>query len=293
MRGTLAAQAFGMDLTHEIRRHGGLAATHELLRSGATSYDLARAVGRGAIIRARQGWYTLPGTEIERVEAVRVGGRLSCISGGKAHGLWVRDTDRIHVRVGSHDSRLRTRHDHKVRLSSTPARSVVVHWGGREARGTRFVLSVSDCLVDIIWCQSPESTVAAADSAMNSGLLTPDEWRAIVRRAPLRLRRLLECADSRSQSIIESITRFRLQMLGYHPRPQVHIAGVGWVDLLLGRLVIELDGWEFHKSRAQFEEDRRRDAALAIRGYRVLRFTYRQVMGAWHKVLGAIRACLR
>jgi very-short-patch-repair endonuclease len=38
-------------------------------------------------------------------------------------------------------------------------------------------------------------------------------------------------------------------------------------------LVVEVDGYEFHKSRAQFEDDRRRDAKLMVAGYRVLRVT--------------------
>jgi very-short-patch-repair endonuclease len=39
------------------------------------------------------------------------------------------------------------------------------------------------------------------------------------------------------------------------------------------KLVVEIDGHEFHKSRAQFENDRRRDAKLMVAGYRVLRVT--------------------
>lgn len=42
-------------------------------------------------------------------------------------------------------------------------------------------------------------------------------------------------------------------------------------------VVVELDGWEHHKTRRAFEDDRRRAAALEAAGYRVLRFTWRQV----------------
>jgi predicted transcriptional regulator of viral defense system len=38
-------------------------------------------------------------------------------------------------------------------------------------------------------------------------------------------------------------------------------------------LIVELDGWETHRTRAAFEADRRRDAALQAAGWRVLRFT--------------------
>lgn len=42
-------------------------------------------------------------------------------------------------------------------------------------------------------------------------------------------------------------------------------------------VVAETDGWSAHGHRAAFERDRVRDAALAAAGYRVVRFTWRQV----------------
>jgi very-short-patch-repair endonuclease len=42
------------------------------------------------------------------------------------------------------------------------------------------------------------------------------------------------------------------------------------------RLVVEVDGFAFHSSRAAFERDRARDAELTARGYRVIRVTWRQ-----------------
>ena len=49
-----------------------------------------------------------------------------------------------------------------------------------------------------------------------------------------------------------------------------------WADR---KLVVELDGYEWHRTRRAFEEDRRRDAILAKHDIRVLRFTWRQVTG--------------
>ena len=43
------------------------------------------------------------------------------------------------------------------------------------------------------------------------------------------------------------------------------------------RLIIELDGWAYHRTRAQFEEDRRRDRHLAAKGWRVIRVTWRDL----------------
>lgn len=44
------------------------------------------------------------------------------------------------------------------------------------------------------------------------------------------------------------------------------------------RLIVEVDGRDPHTTRRAFEHDRRRDQRLAVLGYRVVRFTWRQVM---------------
>ena len=44
------------------------------------------------------------------------------------------------------------------------------------------------------------------------------------------------------------------------------------------RLIVETDGWATHKTKAAFQSDRRKDAALTAAGYRVMRFTYDDVV---------------
>jgi predicted transcriptional regulator of viral defense system len=39
------------------------------------------------------------------------------------------------------------------------------------------------------------------------------------------------------------------------------------------RVIVEADGWETHRTRQAFQDDRAKDAALTAAGYRVLRFT--------------------
>jgi very-short-patch-repair endonuclease len=77
------------------------------------------------------------------------------------------------------------------------------------------------------------------------------------------------------------------------PLPSQNVSLVGYeVDAYWPQygLVVELDGWEFHKTRRAFERDRRRDAALTAAGYRVLRFTWRQVNHEPEVVAAAIRS---
>jgi len=50
-------------------------------------------------------------------------------------------------------------------------------------------------------------------------------------------------------------------------------------DLLWPRqkLIVEMDGHRFHGNRHAFEHDRDRDQRLVLAGYRVVRFTWRQI----------------
>jgi very-short-patch-repair endonuclease len=60
------------------------------------------------------------------------------------------------------------------------------------------------------------------------------------------------------------------------PEPQCNVVVDGYcVDFLWpeARLVVELDGYPFHRTRRAFEDDRRRDARLQAADYRVLRIT--------------------
>jgi very-short-patch-repair endonuclease len=58
------------------------------------------------------------------------------------------------------------------------------------------------------------------------------------------------------------------------------------------RVIVELDGFAFHKSRAQFEADRARDAKLQVAGYRVLRITQQRLQNEPEAVLEDLRRLL-
>jgi very-short-patch-repair endonuclease len=63
------------------------------------------------------------------------------------------------------------------------------------------------------------------------------------------------------------------------PRTNQHIARYPadfvWPDQ---RLIVEVDGFQFHGHRGAFERDRKRDAAHVLAGYRVIRITYRRLV---------------
>ncbi len=59
---------------------GGIARTRDLRAMGMSDQDIRFAVGYGNLRRVRNGWYTLPGVDARLIEAVRLGGRLACVS---------------------------------------------------------------------------------------------------------------------------------------------------------------------------------------------------------------------
>lgn len=62
-----------------------------------------------------------------------------------------------------------------------------------------------------------------------------------------------------------------------------------WADR---RLAVEVDGYEYHRTRAAFERDRARDAALLVAGYRVLRVTAHRLAAEPGAVATQIRSLL-
>lgn len=79
------------------------------------------------------------------------------------------------------------------------------------------------------------------------------------------------------------------------PAPVVNASVAGFeVDAVwpVQQLVVELDGYAFHGTRAAFERDRVRDAALQLAGYRVLRVTHRRLTDKPGVVAGTIRRLL-
>lgn len=80
------------------------------------------------------------------------------------------------------------------------------------------------------------------------------------------------------------------------PRPQVNVRlGSLTVDFLWprNRLVVEVDGWDSHRTRAAFEDDRARDLKLKLLGYEVVRFTWRRLIDQPAEVAAALRELLR
>jgi very-short-patch-repair endonuclease len=120
-------------------------------------------------------------------------------------------------------------------------------------------------------------------------------YRGAVRRA-LDLR-LISSGELKSQEELtrSELERIFLRLCRRHrlPLPDVNARlGPHEVDFLWRdrRVIVETDGFRHHGNRAAFEGDRARDAHFQSRGFRVLRFTYRQIGEAPEFVVRTLRA---
>jgi very-short-patch-repair endonuclease len=277
-----------------LRTYGGIAATHELLKEGHTSHELTAAVRRGEILRLRQGHYASTDLSIAQQEAFRVGGRLTGVSGARHYNMWAPPSAFLEVVVKRNATELRDRSDPTKRLGSESRRTgIVVIWTDDHLPGTRSVVTPLECVLHIARTRAEIDAFASAESALHRGHFSRMAWIAAVARLPRRLRRRLGAATRHSESGGESMAKLHFMDLRLIFEQQRKFPNVGRVDFLIGeRLVIEIDGAEFHTSVEQFEEDRRRDAVLSALGYRVLRFSYRQVERRWPEVEAAINAAI-
>jgi len=273
-------------LRAHIRKLGGAAATHELYAIGATLEQLRIAVRVKEIRRIRQGWYIDPDTPAVVADALRVGGRATCTSAVELHGLWTATTTgEVHVSVAPNACQLRDPGDYRRRLGDAGA---VVHWNDDRQGGSRLAVATPRALIDLAGCRGLESAFVAAESALSRGLVRGDEWAQACAEAPTTVGLVLGRAGMSSGSITESTFAFRIRRAGLRIRPQVQV-GPDRVDFVVGeRLVVEVDGREFHDR----DRDYQRDARLSARGYRVLRFSYRQVMFEWPAVEASLLAAV-
>lgn len=264
-----------------LHRFGGIASALQLRAAGATSDELTAAVRQGRLRRLRRGVYAVPDAPAAAVSAVIARGRLSCVSAARTYGLWAGSDRRLHLQFAAH-ARAGPVEDPHVR-----------HWLPGEHSAEVWRVTAADCLRSVARCADEETAVAVFDTALSAGLVTVRQLRDLLAGQPANVRRRWTLARPGSDSGVESIVRQRLQARGHLVEQQVHVAGVGRVDMRIdGELFLEVDGFAFHSDRDGFERDRSRDARLAARGSPRLRVTAAQVADDWPGVLATVERVL-
>ncbi|MGP6169716.1 endonuclease domain-containing protein [Microbacterium sp. A204] len=235
----------------------------DLLQGGASGHEITRAVNAGLLLRLRRDHYAHPDIDPDVAEAVRVGGRLACLTLLQKLGVFVLNAACLHIFIAPDTSRIRA-----PRLRST-----VLHWSRRSQRGkSRHVVSLRDAVLQATLCQDPRAAIATLDSLLHLRLATRTQLIGLFELLPVRLQPILSLVDGTAESGPETYMRLILRTLGVRFETQVVIPGVGRVDFVIeGWLIIECDSKEFHEGWNKQVEDRRRDIAAAGLGYTTIR----------------------
>jgi very-short-patch-repair endonuclease len=175
--------------------------------------------------------------------------------------------------------------------------------GGRKRRAgirlhrPRALLPGSVTLCSGIPVTTPRRTIADLRMSRGSGgLISPEELRRAVRQANVLGLSIDDGPDpDRTRSDLERdfLTLCRRHRL---PTPEVnvrigpHLVDFLWLDRML---VVETDGYVYHRGRIAFEDDRARDLDLRARGFEVIRLAGKQVKGEPGRVAEVVGAALR
>ncbi len=300
------------------RRHQGLAPVRELLTAGASPSSLSRATGSGRLVRVGRGVlarsplpaaprHQVTGAGADPDAVLRVRALLLSRPGAVAVGRTaavLRGWGLLHEPV-RHE--VAVAHGSRRAAGRGPAASQV-----RDLRRQDLVVLPGTAALPVQAAEqlvlqaggrlSLLQAVVLADSALRSGDVDLEQlWRAAARRpgAPgaSRLRRVLTLADPASGSVLESVLRVHLLLAGLvgfetqRPLRDVRSGHVLRADFCWSqeRLVVETDGAAWHDEPAR---DRRVDNSLAALGYRVLRYTWAEVVHEPERVVAEIAAAL-
>lgn len=271
----------------------GVVARRQLISAGLTSRQVEERLRTNRLRRVHQGVYILGSLAgaLEPPRAPLMAAQLACGPGAlisHAHAAALRD------------------------LLPEPSRSEPVHVlvpGGRSParrpgiaahRAERLVAGEATA-VDGIPVTSPLRTVAdlsglvsgrdlerAVARAERSGLVRHAELEELVARHQGRpgaclLRAVIPREGGAKLTRSEAESRFLELVRGTGlPEPEVNAQVHGyevdfyWAD---AGVVVEIDGFEYHRYRTSFDADHRRDTTLfSAAGIRVLRFTWQQVV---------------
>lgn len=261
------------------RQYGNIT-TEQLLSLGLTYAAIAYREATGRLHRLFQGVYavgTMPTEPIARAAAAKLAcGEGAALSHGSAltlWGLWKRWDEPFEVTV---ERRVR-RQGIRVHRRKLGSEDVTAH--------RRFTVTTpARTLLDMAPRLEEKSLRRLVNDARRQGLVTIGELASVISRYPRRpgaplLRPFITNPTAPTRSELEDrfldfCRRFKL------PQPLVNTRVAGFeVDALFPteRLIVELDGYEFHGDRHSFESNRERDTTTLAAGFLTVRITWRRI----------------
>lgn len=274
IRPGMRARSRSREIAALADRQHGFAARRQLLAMGVGRRAIGHAIETGRLHVWHRGVYAVGHRAVKRegrwMAAVLAVGPGAVLSHRTAAALWgIGPGARAAIEV-TVDRKVKSREGievHQARL----ARDEVTAVDGIP------VTSAARTLVDLATVLSPRGLTAAVKQAEILRLPFPDLERYAGRRGVAQLRGWREPAPTRSELERRFLAFLAAEGL---PPPLVNAPAHGvepdirWPQ---ARLIVELDGFETHGTRAAFEDDRARDRRLLIAGWRVVRVTWRQL----------------
>jgi len=295
-------------------RLAGIVTRRDLLASGTSRNEIATLVRHSSLIRVTRGVYAradlvrkyldLPGGRqlMKAAAAIAVVGPEAVVSHQSAAELY--------------GINLLGRPGNDVTLTGRPERS----WSGRSGihlYGTELpaehvtakaglpMTTPARTVTDLARTLSFRAGVVAADSALYQKLTTKAELQSVIAALPQRrgIRRaaeVVEFADNRAESPLESIARVLFRDAGLPPPDlQVWLGGnvepVGRVDFYWKkyRTAVEVDGDLKYQDPARAKAQLKRDSLLRADGFEVVHFDWHDVIDTPEQVVALIREAFR
>jgi very-short-patch-repair endonuclease len=263
---------------------------------------IARALRRGRLHRVHQGIYSLVpfpalpplAHELAAVLACGDGALLSHHAAAATWGFrpsFIGDVDVIVVGADAGRDRPGIR---AHRVNALDPRDIRRYQGIPITSPARALLDIAPDLTD-------RQLERALDEALIKRLTSHAAINAVLnayphRRGVARLRALADpgrpTTETRSdgeEALLALIRRANLPMPEVNARVGSYTADFLWREQ---RVIVELDGYDYHRGRAAFERDHERDAQHQRMGYLVIRITGRQLRHRVEEVLAALATAL-
>jgi hypothetical protein len=283
-------------------RQHGVVGYRQLREMGLGRDAIKKRAATGRLHRVYHGAYavghsllTVRGRWMAATLSFGPGAVLSHQDGGSLWGVMRSSSPRIHVTVPG-----RSKHSREgIRVHSVRG----IAWQDCGTIDDIPVTALPRTLLDLAEVLRPRALERAIEEAERLRLFDLRAIEDVLDRSPGRRgRRAL--ADAVSGALPEAQhTKSDLELLflalcrdeGLPPPPAMNAVVAGYeVDAHWPGtdVIVELDSWDFHRTRAAFERDRARDLALRAAGYRVVRLTWRQLTEEPAEITATLRALL-
>jgi very-short-patch-repair endonuclease len=283
-------------LDEYLRQHDGVITLAQATRAGLSQDAINRRLRSGRWLRCSRGVYFVddrPFTDEARIRAGVWGYGQDAVASGLAAAWWHHLTrlppETVEVTV-PRDARLRRQSGTRLRRRDLAPADVVERNG---LRVTALPLTVVEAAA------RRGGGAKLMDSALQRHVELPQLWRTHLRNKGRHgspaARRLLQAASDGARSEAERLLVKLLREAGIKGWRTNYPVGGYKIDVAFpkARVAIEVDGWAFHSDPEAFAIDRKRQNAIALLGWQVLRFTWLDLTEYPQRVIAEIRRAIR